>query len=261
MILDPQPQETIQGYFYNRQIKRYIGVFMAIFAGLYVETGIRDDGKTRFLKVPVVYGSKDRVVASILADHTQNKPIRLPVMSAYMRNLTLNPERMKGTGFERSSVHVPQGGVLPDDVVNLKQRMPIPYTMDLELSVYTSNLDQHWQILEQIAVLFDPSLQIERSDAVYDWAKNVTVTLTDLEFDEDYPAGTERRKMQSSFRFQVPIWLESPSTYKNDVVKTIKLRIQAMNDLADFAESVAIAQDSDYDVIADAEVLRDQGVE
>lgn len=257
MILDPHPQESIQGYFYNKQLKRYLGVFMAIFAGLYVETGKRDDGNTRFLKVPVVYGSKDRVVASILADHTQNKPIRLPVMSAYMRNLQLAPERMKGSGTERSSVHVPQGGILPDDVVNLKQRMPVPYNMDVDLSIYTSNLDQHWQILEQIMMLFDPSVQIERSDATYDWAKNVMVTLTDVEFDENYPAGTERRKIQTTLRFTMPVWIESPAAYKNDVVKTIKLRIQAMSDMADFAESVAIAGDEDYDTIADAEVLRD----
>lgn len=256
MILDPHPQESIQGYFYDRQLKRYLGVFMAIFAGLYVETGLRDDGKTRFMKVPVVYGSKDRVVASILGDHTQNKPIRLPVMSAYMRSLQMAPERMKGMGTERSSVHVPQGGILPDDVVNLKQRMPVPYNMDVDLSIYTSNLDSHWQILEQIFMLFDPSVQVERSDSTYDWAKNVTVTLTDVEFDENYPAGTERRKIQTTLRFTIPIWIEAPASYKNDVVKSIKLRLQAMTDLADFAESVAVATDDDYDTIADAEDLR-----
>lgn len=255
MILEPQPQKSIQGYFYNKQIKRYIGAFMAIFAGLYVETGKRDDGETRFLKVPVTYGSKDRVVASILAEHTQNKPIRLPVMSAYMRNLQLAPERMKGMGLERNSVHVPQGGILPDDVVNLKQRMPIPYNMDIELSLYTSNMDQHWQILEQIMMLFDPSVQIERSDSVYDWAKNVVVTLTDLDFDENYPAGTERRKIQSTMRFQIPVWIESPAAYKNDVVHAVKLRIQAMTDLADFADNVAAAGDDEYETTASSDEL------
>lgn len=256
MILEPQPQKSLQGYFYNKQIKRYLGAFMAIFAGLYVETGIREDGNTRFMKVPIVYGSKDRVVASILADHTQNKPIRLPVMSAYMRNLRMDPSRFKGVGMERSSQYVEQGGILPDDVSSLKQRMPVPYIMDVELSVYTSNMDTHWQIFEQIVALFDPSVQIERSDAVYDWAKNVIVTLDDVELDENYPAGVERRKMQTNFRFTIPVWFESPASYRNDVVKSIKLRIQAMSDLADFAESVAIAQDSDYETIADAEDLR-----
>lgn len=253
----PESQTTLQGYFYSKQIKSYIGMFMAMFAGLQVETGKRGDGNTRFLTVPVMYGSKDRVVASILADHTQNKPIVLPAMSAYMRNLQIAPERMKGSGTERNSVHVPQGGILPDDVRNLKQRMPVPYNMDIELSVYTSNLDTHWQILEQILMLFDPSVQIERSDAPYDWAKNVIVTLTDVDFDENYPAGPDRRKMQSTLRFQIPIWIESPAAYKNDVVKTIKLRIQALGDLADFTESVAIAGDDEYETIASAEVVRE----
>ncbi len=258
MIDDPKPQRNIQGYFYNRQIKRYIGVFMAAFAGLQVETGKREDGETRFLSVPVVYGSKDRVVAGILAQNTQNKPIRLPTMSVYLRGMDLALDRQKGSGWIRNTPHVPDGGLLPDDVVNLKQRMPVPYDLDLELSIYTSNMDQHMQILEQITMLFDPSIQIERSDSVYDWAKNVVITLRNIEFDENYPAGTERRKVQSSIRFTMPIWIESPAEYRNDLVKTIKLRIQAIADMAAFVDSVAVAQDSDYDVIADAEVLREE---
>lgn len=256
MILDPKPQTTIQGYHYSKQIKSYLGMFMAIFSGLHVETGKREDGETMFLNVPVSYGSKDRVAANVQADFTQNKPLRLPLMSAYMRSLQIAPERMKGQGLERNSVHVPQGGLLPDDVVNLKQRMPVPYNMDVELAVYTTNMDQHWQILEQIMMLFDPSVQIERSDSVYDWAKNVVVTLTDVDFDENYPAGGDRRKMQTTLRFQMPIWIESPASYKTDVVHAVKLRIQAMSDLAAFAESVAVAEDDDYETIASSEALK-----
>lgn len=258
MIDSPKSQRNIQGYFYNRQIKRYIGIFMAVFAGLQVETGRRDDGETRMLSVPVVYGSKDRVVASILADHTQNKPIRLPTMSVYMRGLELATDRMKGSGTVRNTPFVPDGGLLPDDVRNLKQRMPVPYDLDLELSVYTSNIEQHMQLIEQIIMLFDPSIQIERSDSVYDWAKNVTVTLKGIDFEENYPAGTDRRKVQSTLRFHMPIWIETPAEYRNDIVKTIKLRIQAMNDLADFVDSVAIARDEDYEVVASAEALRER---
>lgn len=257
MINDPHPQRGIQGYYYNRQIKRYIGVFMAVFAGLQVETGKREDGKTRFLSVPVVYGSKDRVVAGILADHTQNKPIRLPTMSVYMRNMDLATDRMKGSGTIRNTPHVPAGGLLPDDVTNLKQRMPVPYDLDLELSIYTSNMDQHMQIIEQITMLFDPSIQIERSDSPYDWGKDIVITLRGIDFDENYPAGVERRKIQTNIRFTMPIWIESPAEYRNDLVKTIKLRIQAMNDMAEFYESVAIAEDSDYEIIATAEDVRE----
>lgn len=257
MIQNPKPQRGIQGYFYNRQIKRYIGVFMAVFAGLQVETGRRDDGETRVLSVPVVYGSKDRVVAGILASNTQNKPIRLPTMSVYLRNLELDQSRMKGSGYVRNTPHVPEGALLPDGVVNLKQRMPVPYNLDLELSIYTSNMEQHMQIVEQIIMMFDPSIQIERSDAVYDWAKNVMIELRSIDFDENYPAGTERRKIQTNMRFHMPIWIETPAEYRDDLIKSIHLRIQAINDMAEFFESIAIAEDSDYEVIADAEDVRE----
>lgn len=255
MESSPKSQQTVQGYFYNRQIKRYIGAFMAIFAGIKIQTGAREDGATRFIDVPVAYGSKDRVAAAALADNTQNALVRLPMMSAYMRSLTLAPNRMKGQGIERTSTYVPQGGILPDDIVSLKQRMPVPYDMGMELCVYTTNMDTHCQILEQIMMLFDPSVEIERSDGNFDWAKNIVVTIDDVDFDENYPAMADRRKLQTNIRFTMPIWIESPASYKNDVVKTVKLRIQAMSDLADFMESVAIAQDSDYDVVATTDAL------
>lgn len=256
MESNPNPQQSIQGYFYNRQIKRYLGAFMTIFNGIKIETGLRADGSTRFIEVPVVYGSKDRVAAAVVADNTQNALVRLPMMSAYMRSLTLAHNRMKGQGLERTSTYVPQGGVLPDDVVSLKQRMPIPYDMGVELCVYTTNMDTHCQILEQIMMIFDPSVEIERSDANFDWAKNIVVTIEDVDFDENYPAMADRRKIQTNIRFTMPIWIESPASYKNDVVKTVKLRIQAMTDLADFMESVAIAADSDYDTVATADALK-----
>lgn len=260
MIDDPKPQRNIQGYFYSEQIKRYIGVFMAVFAGLQIQTGKREDGETRFMSVPVLYGSKDRVVASILANNTQNKPIRLPVMSVHMRGLDLALDRQKGSGWVRNTPHVPAGGLLPDDVTNLQQRMPVPYDLDLELYIYTSNIDQHMQLLEQITMIFDPSIQVERSDSVYDWAKNCIITLRSIDFDENYPAGADRRNIQTAIRFTMPIWIESPSQYRNNLVKKINLRIQATADMAAFVDSISIARDDEYETVADAELVRESPV-
>lgn len=251
------PDNTPIRYYYNKQIKSYLGMFMAAFADLHVETGIREDGTSRFMNVPVVYGSRDRVVASILADNTQNKALKLPAMSVYMAGLDLAEHRMKGSGFVRNTPYVPDGGLIPDDVRNVKQRMPTPYDLDVELAIYTSNMDQHLQIVEQITMLFDPSIQLERSDAPFDWAKVVTITLTGISFDENYPIGSDRRKIQSTMRFKMSIWIETPAVVRDDLIKVIKLRIQSLSDLASFTDSVIWAPDDSYETIVDASAIAD----
>ena len=151
-----------QAYWYNEQLKRYIIQFMTIFSGLQVSIG-RTEGVDQEALIPVTihYGNHDRVVAGLMAENTQNKPIRLPCMTAYMQGFDLATDLMHGTGQERRNSYVPTGGMLPDDVRVVHQRMPIPYKMQVQLGIYASNTDQHFQILEQILMLFEPQLQLQ----------------------------------------------------------------------------------------------------
>ena len=182
------------GYYYDKQITNFILQFMAIFSGLQVQVGKWGTEDESLISVPIHYGDADRVVAAIMADNTQNKPIRLPVMSAAIRGFDVALNRMHGTGTERRNTYVPVGGLVPDDMIVVHQRTPTPYDMEVELSIWVSNNDQHFQILEQIMPLFDPQLNIQTSDAVFDMARLTSVTLTSgPTLDANYPSGTDRR--------------------------------------------------------------------
>jgi hypothetical protein len=215
-----------QAYWYNDQLKRYITQFMAIFSGLQVQVGRNADLNTPSLVPATIhYGSHDRVVAALMADNTQNKPLRLPMMTAYMENLELAQDLMHGTGTERRSSYVPTGGLLPNDVEVVHQRAPVPYRMTVQLGIYASNTDQHFQILEQILMLFEPQLMIQTSDSVFDLTRLTTVKLMSLSMDQQHPIGTDRRIIQSTVRFEMPVYLASPADVRKDFIKTIKLRI------------------------------------
>lgn len=215
-----------QAYWYNDQLKRYITQFMAIFSGLQVQIGKNSQSSSNSLiPVTIHYGSHDRVVAALMSDNTQNKPLRLPMMTAYMENLDLAQDLMHGVGVERRSSYVPTGGLLPDDVKVVHQRSPIPYKMTVQLGIYASNTDQHFQILEQILMLFDPQLMIQTSDSVFDWTRLTTVKLMNMSMDQQYPVGTDRRIIQSTIRFEMPVYLASPADIRQDFIKSIKLRI------------------------------------
>ena len=89
-------------YYYDQQLRSYILQFMAIFTGLFVKVGKSQMESERLVSVPVFYGAMDRVVAALLQENTQNKPIRLPCMSVYARGLDIANDMMHGSGFELS---------------------------------------------------------------------------------------------------------------------------------------------------------------
>lgn len=220
-----------QAYWYNNQLKRYIIQFMTIFSGLQVSIGKTEGvGEPALVPVTIHYGNHDRVVASLMADNTQNKPIRLPLMTAYMRSFDIASELMHGIGVERRNSYVPTGGLLPDDVQVIHQRAPIPYKMQVELGVYASNTDQHFQILEQILMLFEPQLTLQTSDAPFDWTRLTTVKLTSVSIDQQHPIGTDRRIIQSTLTFEMPVYLGSPADVRKDFIKTINVRLGMVND-------------------------------
>lgn len=258
-------------YYYDHQVRKYTLQFMAIFTGLQVQVGKLKTGNTvaeldptcedpnattdvpeilneRLISVPIHYGYSDRIVASILADNVQTKPIRLPVMSAVIGGIKLSQERMHGQKVERRNTYVPVGGLVPDDIKVVHQYMPIPFDLKMELSIYASNTEQQFQILEQIFMLFDPQLNIQTNDALFDWTRLTQVTLDDVDLNQNYPIGTDRRIIQSTLSFTMPIWISAPADVRRDFIEKIFVRIGAVSD----------TNASNFDIIAE---LDGQGIE
>lgn len=214
----------ITNYFYENQLRSYLLQFCQIFAGLSVQTGKGECDAPEFITVPISIGSRDRVVAALMAGNTQNRPFSLPSMAANMTGLTLAPNR-KGVGTIDNRVFLPAGGVYPDDLKLVKRVMPIPYTMNLELAIYASNTNQLHQILEQLLMLFDPILQIQTSDAAFDWTKLTTVELVGINNEENYAPGSDRRILVWTLNFDIPIYISAPVDIKNEIVRKIIIQI------------------------------------
>jgi len=228
-------------YFYNNQLRSYIVQFAAIFQGIQVQVGSRDGSDPALIYVPVKNASSDRVVAAIKGENTQNKPIRLPIMAFQLASVDMAPERRHGIGQTRRNTYVPTGGLIPNDITVEEQHMPIPYNSSFELTIWASNQDQHYQIMEQILSLFDPILQIQKTDDVFDWTKITTVELMDIRFDENVPSGADRRTIQSTLSFSVPIHLSVPGIKHKKFVENIYMRIGA----------IGTNVTNSYDIIAD----------
>ena len=221
----------ITDFWFDNQIRSYLLQFVAIFQGLHVQTGKGASGEREFIPVPCVIGQKDRVVAALHTGNTDNRVFSLPTMSAYMLGLTPAPERRKVQAYVDQRVTLKTGGVFPDDLTTVKRTMPVPYNMNVELSLYVSNALQRDQILEQILVLFNPDLQIQKNDAAFDWTKITSVELTDISNEENYPSSTDRRIIVWTLSFTLPIFLSAPMGVKDDLVRKVIVQIGMLNDM------------------------------
>lgn len=214
----------LTGYYYNKQINQYIKQFANVFAGVKAMTGKGSDGTITELDVPIIYGSQDRVVASIGAGNTQNRLHNLPIMSCYLTSIDLAPERRKGVNNVDRRTYMKQGGIFPDDVKVAYRIMPIPYNFTFDLSLYVSNTDQAHQILEQFLMLFNPTLQLQINDAAMDWTKISSIELLSINNEENHPSSTEKRMIIWTMSFSVMAWISVPMDIRNNIIETIILR-------------------------------------
>jgi hypothetical protein len=234
---------VLDSYYYDEQLRNYIVQFAAIFAGMQVMVGWNEDRAPELIRVPIKNASMDRVVAAIKSENTQNKPVRVPIMSFQLSGIDMAPERRKGIGATKRNTYMPTGGVFPDDLKVVYQRQPVPYTAQFELGIWTSNQYQHQQIIEQILTLFDPLLQIQTTDEVFDTTRLTTVEMVDVRFDENLPAGADRRLIQTRIGFLVPIYLSTAIDVRSNYIKDIMLRIGAIG--SDVTNSYEIISDLD----------------
>jgi hypothetical protein len=216
---------SVMPFYYSEQIKHRITDFMNIFAGLKVQTGKREDGEQHLINVPIRYGDIDRVVGWIKTEATQNKMLRIPLMSAVYNDIQLDESLRKGVNVERRSSYLPRGGLFPDDIKVVQQMMPIPYRLFTELAIYTSNTDQQLQILEQLLVLFDPILMLQSGDGLFDWTKLTSVRLEGIQLENNYPSGTEKNMKIVKLQFSFPIYLSIPTNLRDNFIKDIMVRI------------------------------------
>ncbi len=221
----------INHYFFDNQIKSYVLQFASIFYGLQVRTGKGKCGEEQMITVPVVVGNKDRVVAAIMAGNTSNRVFSLPTLSIHLSALALAPERRRTPGMLDQRTHMRVGGVFPDDLTVIKRAMPVPYNATIELTLYASSTQQRDQILEQILVLFNPDVQIQKSDGEFDWTRLTKVELIDISNEENYPSSTDRRMIVWTLTFEVPIYLSIPLGVKDDLVRKIIIQIGSLDSM------------------------------
>ena len=84
--------------------------------------------------------------------------------------------------------------------------MPSPYTLAVNVDIWSTNTEMKLQIMEQLLMLFNPSLEIQTTDNYVDWSSLTVVELTSLNFSSrSIPQGTETEIDIASLGFTTPV--------------------------------------------------------
>jgi hypothetical protein len=207
-------------YFYDGQIRRYVTQFMRVFIGFKYKAGDASEST-----VPVMYGDMTRQVASLIKDNSENKMPTVPRIACYIGGLELDTSRLSDATFV-SKVHVRErrytdaSGTREYQNVQggnytVERLMPTPFKLTMKCDIWTSNTDQKLQLLEQILVLFNPSLELQTTDNYIDWTSISSLYLTTTNFSSrSIPAGAESEIDVCSLEFDLPVWLSPPAKVK-----------------------------------------------
>ena len=213
-------------HFYDGQIRRYITQMVRMLSNFSYK-----DGQGALIQIPVVYGDLSRQVGSILKDNSELKLLNAPKISVYITSLELARDRLSDSSYV-SKMNIRERAYdssnkeyLNKDGKNytVERLMPTPYTLGVNADLWSTNTDQKLQILEQILMLFNPSLEIQTTDNYVDWTSLSVVNLDTINFSSrSIGSATEDEIDIATIGFTTPIYISPPTKVKKlGVVHTV----------------------------------------
>jgi T4-like virus Myoviridae tail sheath stabiliser len=227
-------------FFYDEQIRRFLLQFARIFSNFQVEYGRDEEGTNHTLvRVPVRYGDATRQVQTILQENSASGMPSTPLMTFYINDLKYDRSRIQDPTFV-STMQVRQRTydsntdtyeTTQGNAFTIDRLMPVPFELTLKLDIWTSNTNQKMQLLEQMLVLFNPSLELQSTDNYIDWTSLTVVELADINWSSrTIPVGTENPIDICTLTFKLPMWISSPAKVKKlGVVERIVANIYDAN--------------------------------
>lgn len=206
-------------HFYSGQLRNYRMQIIRAFSNFSVKYG---DGTLR--RVPCRYGDPTRIAENVIRGGSENKLLSCPFITVYVKDISMNNNRRQDPTLvdtvqvnERN--YNTQTQRYGNDVGNrytVQRYMPVPYDLSVQVDIWTNNLDAKEQLVEQILVLYNPSIDIQTSVNPLDWSFLTVLEMQDsiTWTSRSIPQGTENPIDVMTLNFRVPIWINPPAKVK-----------------------------------------------
>lgn len=180
--------------YYHGLIRKYVTVVGTLFNDLVVRRFDKDGNRIQSISVPLAYGPKQHWMVRLKQDPNLDKPnaIVLPRMGFEIIGLNYDGER------KLNSTHKFAVPTTTDDGNTVKSLfVPVPYNFNFSVYIMSKNVDDGYQILEQIVPYFTPEFTaaVKLIPEFSDLTMNIPITLTDITIEDTYDTGFEERRL------------------------------------------------------------------
>lgn len=226
---------------------------MRAFSDIRIRNGPDANGLYTIQRVPILYGDPSKMVAQLIKGVSENTLLPSPMFSAWIEDIKMAPERRQDPQFvakssviEREYDPITQSykstpGVRQD----VEMYMPVPYNIKFNLDVWTTNITTKLQIFEQIATVYNPSVQLQQNSNIQDWTSIFKLILEDIVWTNrsvGQSTGDERDVM--SFKFLVEAWITPPARVKKStIISQIVTNVFSTSDI----KTIEDTMDQTYD--------------
>jgi hypothetical protein len=189
--------------YYNETVRKNIVAFGSLFNQITIQRTDSVGITTEYIRVPIVYGPKEKFIYRLTSEnglsdftHIQNS---FPKMGFDISNIIFDPSRKINRLFTKKIIGQNESSV---------GYVGIPYNINFNLYVFTRNLDDNLQILEQIIPFFAPDFTVSINYNVLNQMVDVPIVMNDFNVVEDYESDfTTRRSVSGIYAFTMKTWI------------------------------------------------------
>ena len=235
-------------WWYDEQIKRYLIQLVRVFSNFQVREYTRNG--ENYNRVPCRYADSSRMVSMILRNNSENVINNAPQITVGIQSLQPARDRTQDPFFQSTKqvaerewdAETGQYTTNQGNLYTTQRYMPVPYNLTIQVDIWTTNTDTKLQLLEQILVLFNPSIQLQSNDNPLDWTNIFEVELTDIQWSSrSLPQGVDEQLDIATMTFSVPIWISPPAK-----VQRQKIIQQIINDIYNSDSIADLGYDQAY---------------
>ena len=205
--------------YYHGTIRKYIISFGNLFNDIVIARLNTAGERVQSIAVPLAYGPKEKFLVRLRQDPNfeQAVAITLPRMGFEITGMTYAPARKLSSTIKNVTLK-------SDDNDRLKtQYVPVPYDINILLSIFVSNADDGAQILEQILPYFRPEFTtnirlIPEMNVVVD----TPVVLQDVSIEDTYEGDFDtRRALIYSLNFSMKAYIYGPVANQGVIKRSV----------------------------------------
>lgn len=192
-------------HFKNDSIRKLVIAFGSLFNNVKLEQK-QDDGSARIITVPLTYANKEKFVKRLTEPSSiSNKTrlqISLPRMSFELNNFLYDPTRKLNKTNQKIYKTTDQTSTMYAEV---------PYNFIFYVNVFTRNLEENLQIMEQILPYFSPEFIVSIKMNTLHPSVDVPISIINTTLTQEYEGDlTTRRFIVSTYQFLVKSYVYGP---------------------------------------------------